>query len=349
MTTSLALLPAHAPQPQLQPACSHSVLPSARPKLSLNTQQLRTFGKGSSLRLETLSAVSPTARNTFSNGYDAALGEKTKSPLSIDSSVAPQNSSPASAHSLDSSTPSSASTNSLSSASSTDSAIIRIPYTLTHNVTSILSNSPIVSSRPRTTMSSSRPMFPAPKRVSFRTPLVEEIKTTKYTMAHSDITSSASTISTLDSTTSTSSSSSSAQSIESSESTLLSSAPTAPSLLAEQRSLSPATPTKEPSDAYKHRRGRKRDSSESDSDSDICPETPIAGRRKRNRDWVWTLGPLRTNNSTMAAKDANLHSSSTEVSDASASDISDTSEIWHSDASTSTDWHDDDDVRKEKI
>jgi len=34
--------------------------------------------------------------------------------------------------------------------------------------------------------------------------------------------------------------------------------------------------------------GEKRDSS--DEDSDTCPETPVAGRRKRRREWVWTLG-----------------------------------------------------------
>jgi len=36
--------------------------------------------------------------------------------------------------------------------------------------------------------------------------------------------------------------------------------------------------------------GEKRESS--DEDSDTCPETPVAGRRKRRREWVWTLGPV---------------------------------------------------------
>ncbi|KAJ8106731.1 hypothetical protein OPT61_g9349 [Boeremia exigua] len=40
------------------------------------------------------------------------------------------------------------------------------------------------------------------------------------------------------------------------------------------------------------RLGDKRDSSESEDDSDTCPQTPVAGRRKRSRDWRWTLGKL---------------------------------------------------------
>lgn len=38
--------------------------------------------------------------------------------------------------------------------------------------------------------------------------------------------------------------------------------------------------------------GEKRDSSSDESDSDKCPETPVAGRRKRVREWTWTLGPM---------------------------------------------------------
>lgn len=39
--------------------------------------------------------------------------------------------------------------------------------------------------------------------------------------------------------------------------------------------------------------GEKRESSDED-DSDTCPATPVAGRKKRSRDWVWTLGPVDT-------------------------------------------------------
>jgi hypothetical protein len=57
MTTQLPIIP----PPRQAPL---------RPKLSINTEQPRILGKGASLRLETLSAVSPTVRNTFSNAYE---------------------------------------------------------------------------------------------------------------------------------------------------------------------------------------------------------------------------------------------------------------------------------------
>lgn len=39
--------------------------------------------------------------------------------------------------------------------------------------------------------------------------------------------------------------------------------------------------------------GGKRDSSSDDeNESDSCPATPVAGRRKRHRQWRWTLGPV---------------------------------------------------------
>ncbi|KAK8258245.1 hypothetical protein IWZ00DRAFT_39415 [Phyllosticta capitalensis] len=180
MTTSLALLPA----PAAQPSTSTSSQSKQRPKLSLNTAQaqFRTFGKGSSLRLDTLSAVSPTIRNTFSNGYEPRPASASEPP---------------SAKSWTADTPSSASTyNSTISTSSVSSLGLdsgRIPYSLPHNVKSILANSPLPPVVRHRTM---KPMFPPAKRVSFA-PFTEEIKTSKYTLAHSDIDSSSSTISSL--------------------------------------------------------------------------------------------------------------------------------------------------------
>ncbi|KAF2447284.1 hypothetical protein P171DRAFT_483330 [Karstenula rhodostoma CBS 690.94] len=278
MATSTAQLPILTPR---QPALSQ------RPSLRLDTQQLRTFGKGSSLRLDTLSAVSPTARNTFSNAYAPpasaapATGRPSKLRLSIDSSC----NAPTSA-----STPSSAST--LSSAltsASTDSAAIIIPYKQPHNVRSILSNGPT----PRK-MASARPLFPAEKRVSFRAPLEEEIKTVKYTLAHSDIESSVSTISSLATTSSEESETATPLSINTKPTSTASptlsipssSSSSSSSFASLQTSPRPGGP----------RAGDKRDSSDSDSDS--CPETPVAGRRKRRRDWRWTLGPLPSDAST---------------------------------------------------
>ncbi|KAJ9623428.1 hypothetical protein H2203_005687 [Taxawa tesnikishii (nom. ined.)] len=98
-------------------------------------------------------------------------------------------------------------------------------------------------------------MFPAPKRVAFKAPLTEDIKTEKYTLAHSDLASSSSSISTLN---------------------------LPPPEHDTDRSSS--NPGGEP------HTGDKRDSS--DEDSDVCPATPVAGRRKRRREWVWTLGPV---------------------------------------------------------
>ncbi|KAJ4297882.1 hypothetical protein N0V90_005781 [Kalmusia sp. IMI 367209] len=173
--TTTTQLPILAPrQPQL----------SQRPKLRLDTHQVRTFGKGSSLRLDTLSAVSPTARNTFSNAYEPpasaaqASGRPSKLRLSIDSSCKDPSTV---------STPTSASTlsSALTSASADSATITTIPYKQPHNLRSILSNGPApLTSRK---MAPARPLFPAEKKVSFRLPLEEEIKTVKYTLAHSDI------------------------------------------------------------------------------------------------------------------------------------------------------------------
>src|ERR1051326_4599802 len=77
MTASVAILPSspiHSPSslnPHRYP--SHPFAPaSRRPNLKLNTSNIRSFGKNSSIRLDTLSAISPTVRNTFSNAYEGA-------------------------------------------------------------------------------------------------------------------------------------------------------------------------------------------------------------------------------------------------------------------------------------
>ncbi|KAH7399131.1 hypothetical protein DE146DRAFT_613467 [Phaeosphaeria sp. MPI-PUGE-AT-0046c] len=260
MTASLPILP-RAPVSQ-------------RPKLSVNTAQPRSFGKGASLRLDTLSAVSPTRINTFSNAYPAI-----KPRLSIDSSIPNAPSGPAST----ATTPSSASTlSSAHTSASNDSATAAIPYKQPHNLVSVLANSPARSIIPRK-MAASRPMFPAEKRVSFRTPLEEEITTVKYTLAHSDLDASVSTLSSLSS--ATSSDSAAHHSLPSDASTKISLAPAATSASSSTES-SPRP--KEP------RAGDKRDSSSSEDDSDSCPDTPVPGRRKRTRDWRWTLGPIST-------------------------------------------------------
>ncbi|KAF2829685.1 hypothetical protein CC86DRAFT_367633 [Ophiobolus disseminans] len=257
MTTSLPIIPRG-------PA-------SQRPKLSVNTSTPRSFGKGASLRLDTLSAVSPTKVNTFSNAYPA-LERPTKPRLSIDSSIPNATSS--------STTPSSASTlSSTLTSASQESATTSIPYKQPHNLISILANSPVIPRK----MTSSRPMFPAEKRVSFRMPLEEEITNVKYTLAHSDLESSVSTLSTLASVESSDSNSSAMQHSLRSESTK-----PAPS-----KSVSTLSSSLESSPQPKQpRTGEKRDSSSSEDDSDTGGQTPVAGRRKRTREWKWTLDPI---------------------------------------------------------
>ncbi|KAF2839563.1 hypothetical protein M501DRAFT_1015658 [Patellaria atrata CBS 101060] len=324
MTTSLTILPP-SPMHSQSPLSRPQPPTSKRPKLSLNTStpvtQSRSFGKGSSLRLETLSAVSPTARNTFRNAYEKLQGTTASSEkrpvLSIDSSVATQtflkepsqseNSSPSSAIILSSA--------SATSASSTESATITIPYKLSHNVQSVLRNSPLPPQRVHSMSGPSRPLFPAAKRVSFRDPLVEEIHTSKYTYAQSEVDLESST-SSIASTKSSSSGASfgSISSEGSSHSVSLSlSTSSGESSGSEHQLGSPASVSSDEGRLGGPRAGDKRDSSDSDSDS--APETPVAGRRKRRREWVWTLGPIGKNASSTSA-------SSTETSTTTSDDES---------------------------
>ena len=115
-------------------------------------------------------------------------------------------------------------------------------------------------------------MFPAAKKVGFRAPLTEEIRTEKYTMKHSDIESSTSTISTLEL--------SPAEKKKDGE-------------VQDKREEGTQTDVEE-STVTSPQTGDKRESSdEEEEDSDTCPATPVAGRKKRHRQWVWTLGPIK--------------------------------------------------------
>ncbi|KAK8217745.1 hypothetical protein BKA81DRAFT_385481 [Phyllosticta paracitricarpa] len=278
MTTSVALLPTPTP-----PASSSQS--KQRPKLSLNTAQaqFRTFGKGSSLRLDTLSAVSPTIRNTFSNGYEPRPASASETPSSKPWTA---------------DTPTSASTyNSTISTSSVSSLGLdsgRIPYTLPHNVKSILANSPLPPIVRHRTM---KPMFPPAKRVSFRAPLTEEIKTSKYTLAHSDLESSSSTISSLSLDCHPSKTVKSkelepeaSQTLTLPSRTVSEPAPNAPK--AQEATKPKKTPSLAMNLSLPGRNCKRESPSDSESDGDECPVTPVAGRRKRRREWVWTLGPI---------------------------------------------------------
>ncbi|RMY18331.1 hypothetical protein D0865_16756, partial [Hortaea werneckii] len=148
---------------------------SKRPKLTLNTTQTPTLlgGKGStSLRLDTLSAVSPTARNTFSNAYETPPSRLSTSkpqrpsltPLATNvPSVSSNHVTPADEES--SAVIDTPELTSSSSASTVDSLPGQVPYTLGYNAQSILCNGPIPRpERKRTCFTHSQSMFPAQKR-----------------------------------------------------------------------------------------------------------------------------------------------------------------------------------------
>ncbi|KAI4763053.1 hypothetical protein E4T52_04796 [Aureobasidium sp. EXF-3400] len=277
---SLAILPSHTP-------VSRPTAPTKRPKLSLNTASLpSTFGKSTTgLRLDAPSIASPTARNTFSNAYGSqhvsspqALTShqdvRPKSRLCLDTSVAPTHQHSARSSSTDScmsaTSATSASTESSTSSTSTIDPFDKpIPYRLPYNHHSILTNGPHGCVRRRKSFSSTRPMFPSPKKVSFRAPLTEDIHNNIYTLAHSDIDS-------------TSSSSSALETLPSGHGHYVQQQ--------QKHKRAADLPIRTPTSPAC---GDKRDSSsEDDSDSDICPQTPVTRKSKKPREWVWTLGPI---------------------------------------------------------
>ncbi|KAF2214670.1 hypothetical protein CERZMDRAFT_90184 [Cercospora zeae-maydis SCOH1-5] len=281
---SLAILPsqhlgysaASAPTPR-RPSRS----PAKRPKLSLDTDNVPSiFGKSStSLRLETLSATSPTARNTFRNALDpVTIQYKHSTPRPVLSSLKVVTNSPqpepdeAPSTAANESAASSATTT--SSLSSLDSLASVVPYKLAFNSTSILVNSPLPRTSRRPHFGHPKPMFPAPKKVAFREPLTEDVTTTRFTLRHSDIESSTSTISTLELTPTDSEVDEDPQELDDQRPRQADGRPA---------TNSPPSP---------HTGDKRESSDEEESDSDSCPATPVAGRRKRHRQWVWTLGPV---------------------------------------------------------
>jgi hypothetical protein len=153
--------------------------------------------------------------------------------------------------------------------------MLEVPYKLALGVISILANSPLPRLSHNGDVTPNAEVRPArTKRVSFRAPLTEEIRTTKFTLRHSDIESSTSSISTLD--------------LQRSEKKPSKDAVDA-SVAQDERDegISSTTPKFE---LVMPQLGDKRESSD-EEDSDTCPVTPVVGRRKRQRQWVWTLGP----------------------------------------------------------
>lgn len=249
---------------------------SKRPKLTLKTSSLpiSTGKSNTSIRLETVGVAStPTARNTFHNAFGAAASQSQSScqpkPLrtcSSDSIVS--SSSNCSANSV-----TSAESNA-SSATSTDSMTPPVPYRLSYDSKSILTNGPLPKVRRPPSLTSSRPMFSNAKRVSFRAPLSETITTVKYTTAHMDL--------------------------ETTDSRSGRGLPPPTLVLRGQRIALQAAGDAKDISASPAQQGEDVDSEcrsnsppvdgdRDEEDSDVCPSAPV----KRRREWVWTLGPLK--------------------------------------------------------
>lgn len=263
--------------------------PSKRPKLSIDTSSVApsSFGKkATSLRLETLSATSPTVRNTFSNAHEQKGSRLRLTPIATNFSSSPE---PATPFQLDDDVPTEGPrpTGSLASSGSSISSISdlstqaddAVPYKLPFNHASILKNGPL-SNEPRSTTSffaQSKPMFPAAKKVSFRAPLTEEVVTEKFTLRHSDIeTVEDGSVSTLDLNEVKQDVGREDDAVEPQKEERMD----APLKV---KTTSPHT-------------GDKRESSDEEEDEEerdeSYPTTPVAGRRKRHRQWRWTLGPV---------------------------------------------------------
>jgi len=248
--------PTISPTGLLPPALPIIQTPSSRrPKLSLQTKCSGLSSQNSTgLRLDTLSATSPTVRNTYRNTYEAPLASSTSLRLDCSGgrSISPQTA----VQPLPISSPptcTSAATSPTSSSTSPETPTI--PYARSNHLKSILKNSPIPPHAPlRTTISSACPapklLFPPIKRVKFQLPLAEEIHTSKYSLRHSDIPS----------------------------------REVSPSPLSCREENLHAGDKRESPSLLEH--------DSDDEDESEYPKTPIAGRRKKMREWVWTLGPI---------------------------------------------------------
>jgi len=113
-------------------------------------------------------------------------------------------------------------------------------------------------------------MFPSTKRVSFRTELTEDIVTSTYILAHADL------------------ENADAWSNVPESSLVIRNA------LSKTSSTVSATMVVTTSENACTKALHDGDDDEVDVDHETCPVTPVAGRRKRMRDWVWTLGPVTT-------------------------------------------------------
>ncbi|EAW10549.1 uncharacterized protein ACLA_050210 [Aspergillus clavatus NRRL 1] len=258
----------------------------ARPKLTLQTKSLPiTFGSSStglSLSLAAGVTASPTVRNTFRNAYDVSC--PSSATVSPSKSFNPRFSKPSSPY------PSSATGN---------------PYQQPIGVKSILRNSPLEPTARRRSISvatngptggpsSRRVFFPAERRVSYRYPLEEEIKTVHYVARHSDLANEVmpEPITRDDPSSGSGEDSDSTSSLASSDTSSSDNDDRDPSAPPRQRKK------RKPAGAERQVRAvALLDGLEADHYSGAStPQTPRQHRAKRRCEWRWTLGPLDKRN-----------------------------------------------------
>lgn len=182
---SIAVLPSAPPAYGQARMFTPNTVPAKRPKLSLNTTSTTSAPyrskQSTSLRLDTLSATSPTTRNTFGNAYTQQKNNRRpQTPLRHDS--AQQDTPIDKAILLAPASP-------VSALAAIETQAEFAPYTLNHDVNPILRNGPIEQRHhSQRATSQTKPIFALTKRVIFRAPLTEEVKNKEYTLRHSDIT-----------------------------------------------------------------------------------------------------------------------------------------------------------------
>lgn len=176
------------PLPSTSPTTPGTNRP-ARPKLTLQTSSLpRTFGRSTTGL--TLGTSSPTVHNTFKNAYDVATPAPAPAPAPATPST-PTTATPAPTASvcMPCPGPGPGTGTGTGPGPGTGTGTGKKTYQNTIGIKSILRNSPLEHHYHRRSLSnpSRRVFFPVKKRVTYRQPLDEEIRTVRYVAAHSDL------------------------------------------------------------------------------------------------------------------------------------------------------------------
>lgn len=176
------------PLPSTSPTTPGTNRPG-RPKLTLQTSSLpRTFGRSTTGL--TLGTSSPTVHNTFKNAYDVATPAPAPAPAPATPST-PTTATPAPTASVCVPCPGPGPGTGTGTGTGTGPGpgTGKKTYQNTIGIKSILRNSPLEHHYHRRSVSnpSRRVFFPVKKRVTYRQPLDEEIRTVRYVAAHSDL------------------------------------------------------------------------------------------------------------------------------------------------------------------